>query len=246
VETERYADYDGLAWFYNRYWGGFAQRAWPAVEQLCLALVPAGARILDVCCGTGQLAALLLARGYRVTGLDGSEAMLAIARENAPEAEFVLADARAFSLPAVFDAAVSTFDSLNHIMTINDLTAVFRNVRAAVRPRGIWLFDLNMEEGYRARWRGTTARVETDHVIIDRSSYDPQARTGRSDTTMFRQHGSGWRRSDLTLLQRCYTEEEIRAALEKCGFHEIVARDAERDLGWTGHVGRTFFQARSR
>jgi SAM-dependent methyltransferase len=243
--AERYADYDALAWFYNRYWGGFAQRVWPVVERLCLTLAPPGGRILDLCCGTGQLAVLLLARGYRVTGLDGSEAMLRFARENAPGAEFILADARAFSLPAAFDAAVSTFDSLNHIMTIDDLTAVFENVRAVLRPRAAWLFDLNMEQGYRARWRGTTARVEADHVIVDRSSYDPDARIGRSETTMFRPGTAGWQRSDLTLLQRCYTEDEIGAALQKSGFDQIAAYDAERDLEWTGHVGRTFFHARS-
>jgi len=82
-------------------------------------------------------------------------------------------------------------------------------------------------------------------VIIDRSRYDADAKIGRSETTMFRLDATLWRRSDLILLQRCYTEDEIRRALEKNGFTEIVARDAEQDLGWTGHVGRTFFQART-
>ena len=65
----------------------------------CLAF-PQGARILDVCCGTGYLAGLLAARGYRVTGIDASAAMIGFARETAPEAEFSVADAARFH-PAV-------------------------------------------------------------------------------------------------------------------------------------------------
>ena len=37
--------------------------------------------VLDLCCGTGLLAGELIARGYRVVGVDASEAMLALARE---------------------------------------------------------------------------------------------------------------------------------------------------------------------
>ena len=34
--------------------------------------------VLDLCCGTGLLAGELIARGYRVVGVDASEAMLAL------------------------------------------------------------------------------------------------------------------------------------------------------------------------
>ena len=242
---ERYADYDALAWFFNRYWGGpFIDRALPLLERLFLSLLPPGARILDLCCGTGQLVGALTARGYQVTGLDGSEAMLRFARANAPAAEFILADARDFRLPAPYHGAVSTFDSLNHIMSLHELTRVFQNVHAALLPGGPWMFDLNMEAGYRARWRGTSARVEADHAIIDRTRYDADAKIGRSETTMFRLEQGAWQRSDLTLLQRCYTEEEIRSALEKSGFRDVGVFDTKGDLGWAGHVGRTFFRAR--
>jgi len=153
--SERYADYDAFAWFYNRYWGAtFADRFLAVIEQLFLSHLPAGARVLDLCCGTGQLARALSDQGFRVTGLDGSEAMLALARVNAPGVEWVAGEARRFVLPATYHGVLSTFDSLNHIMTIEELTAAFRSVHAALLDGGRFLFDLNMEEGYRARWRG--------------------------------------------------------------------------------------------
>ena len=55
-------------------WAGFLDEIWRADSQ--------GVRsVLDLCCGTGLLAAELIARGYRVVGVDASEAMLACARE---------------------------------------------------------------------------------------------------------------------------------------------------------------------
>ena len=79
-----YSDYDPFAWVYNKYWGNeFTPRVFPILEQLVLRELPAGARVLDLCCGTGQLAGTLTALGYRVTGVDGSTEMLRFARENA-------------------------------------------------------------------------------------------------------------------------------------------------------------------
>ncbi|HEV8339347.1 MAG TPA: class I SAM-dependent methyltransferase [bacterium] len=242
---DRYADYDPFAWFYNRYWGStFADRFLAVIEQLLLSHLPQGARVLDLCCGTGQLARVLADQGFRVTGLDASEAMLAIARENAPEVEFILGDASRFMLPASFHGVLSTFDSLNHLLTPEELTAAFHNVYAALLDGGRFLFDLNMEAGYRARWRGSAAMVEEDNVCAVRAAFDPERKIGRNEITMFRLEGERWRRWDVTLTQRCYTGEEVRGALVQAGFGEIAEREAERDLGVTGNVGRSFFLAR--
>ena len=59
--TDRYSDYDAFAWTYNRHWGSFATRMVPVLEELVLNALPSRARILDLCCGTGQLAHALSA-----------------------------------------------------------------------------------------------------------------------------------------------------------------------------------------
>ncbi len=217
----RYSDYDSFAWVYNKHWGhSFTQIVLPILENLILQHLPAKARILDLCCGTGQLAQALTARGYQVTGLDGSEEMIRLARKNAPAGKFIVDDARSFKLPDVYHAVVSTFDSLNHIMTLEELTTVFHNVNTALQEGGLFLFDLNLEEGYQACWEDSYSIVEDDHICIVRTSYRPEERTAQFDTTIFRLQG-GWQRSDLTLLQKCYSEAEVRSALEIAGFTEI-------------------------
>jgi SAM-dependent methyltransferase len=60
--------------------------------SFCAALVPPGARVLDGGCGTGRVAIRLAEQGYGVVGLDVDASMLAVAREQAPGLDWVLAD----------------------------------------------------------------------------------------------------------------------------------------------------------
>jgi len=240
-----YTAYDPFAWLYSRGWGTeYHRQALGAIEKLLLARVPPGARLLDVCCGAGDLPRTLSERGYRVTGLDSSAPMLAHARKNAPAARFVLADARQFRFRPVFHGALSTFDSLNHILEPGELENCFRNVFGVLREGGVWVFDLNMIESFQTLWTGMSAEVEKDSVYVARFSFQPSKRTGRADLTMFRRLAH-WERSDTTVLEKCYSAEEVRAALEAAGFLSMESHEA-RALGMYGDIaqGRVFFSAR--
>ena len=161
------AAYDDFAWFYNRYWGrDYPRNALPILERLLLAQLPARAKILDLCCGTGHLTLILSERGYRVVGIDGSAEMLRYARENVPGGEFIPEDARSFHVLESFDGIVSTFESLNHVMHLREIKDVFRNVHAALDEGGVFVFDLLMEEAYRTQWDKSSAIVEDDKVTF--------------------------------------------------------------------------------
>lgn len=101
IKMKRYNDYDTFAWLYNKEWGGFADNIFPSLQSIAGEKLFNGAKILDLCCGTGQLAKELTAKAYEVTGIDGSAEMLRYAKENAPSARFILKDARAFKLPQI-------------------------------------------------------------------------------------------------------------------------------------------------
>jgi SAM-dependent methyltransferase len=247
MTVKRYSDYDPFAWVYNKHWGDiFTSTALPAMEELLLPRLPAQARILDLCCGTGQLARILRERGYRITGIDGSAEMLRFARENAPGVRFILDDARSFKTRSFYDAVISVFDSLNHTMTIEELTSVFCGVYAALKEGGLFFFDLNLEGGYKAHWNGVFGIIEDDHVCVTRNSYDPPSHTARFEATIFRRQ-DGWQRSDVTLLQRCYSPDRVRAALGSAGLADIHAYAYNKQEGWqelTEGAERAFFISR--
>lgn len=242
----RMASYDDFAWFYDRYWNEeFHDLAFPILEHIWLPRVPDGARVLDVCCGTGFLARLLTARGLEVTGVDASPEMIAYARRHAPEAEFLVADVAEIRLPGQFGAAVSTFDSLNHILGHDRLDSAFRGVAGALEPGAPFVFDVLFEEAYQTRWGEGFSIVRDDHVLtITGSGYDFRTRIAQCVVTMFRFLDGEWRRADAHMREQCYTAAEIDRALARAGFGEVLCYDA-RDLGMGGQLGegRTFYVA---
>jgi demethylmenaquinone methyltransferase/2-methoxy-6-polyprenyl-1,4-benzoquinol methylase len=98
-----------------------------------VAVVRPGDRMLDACCGTGDLAVAALHAGGHVTGLDFSERMLERARRKSAEIEWVQGDA--LSLPfedGSFDAATVGFGVRN----LDDLERGLAELRRVLRPGG--------------------------------------------------------------------------------------------------------------
>jgi demethylmenaquinone methyltransferase/2-methoxy-6-polyprenyl-1,4-benzoquinol methylase len=92
-----------------------------------------GDRVLDACCGTGDLAVAAERRGGRVVGLDFSERMLERARPKSGAIEWVQGDALALPFDdAEFDAATVGFGVRN----LADLDAGLRELARVLRPGG--------------------------------------------------------------------------------------------------------------
>ena len=97
------------------------------------AVVAGGDRVLDVCCGTGDLAIAARESGGEVTGLDFSEPMLERARAKAPEIEWVSGDALALPFSeGSFDAVTIGFGLRN----LEDATRGLAEMRRVLRPGG--------------------------------------------------------------------------------------------------------------
>ncbi len=115
-----------------------------------LKLLP-GAAILDLGCGTGRHSIEFARRGYRVTGVDISSGMLAIARENAAKAgvtvEFIESAAQDFAPDRLFDAAVSLCEGALCLFADNDDIwgkdmAIFANIAKLLRPEKPFLITV--------------------------------------------------------------------------------------------------------
>jgi demethylmenaquinone methyltransferase/2-methoxy-6-polyprenyl-1,4-benzoquinol methylase len=97
------------------------------------AVVRPGDRVLDACCGTGELALADAAAGGVVTGVDFSEPMLERARRKSSAIEWVRGDALALPFEAgSFDAATVGFGVRN----VADLAVALRELRRVLRRGG--------------------------------------------------------------------------------------------------------------
>ena len=119
-------------------WASFLDEVWSADAE--------GVRtVLDLCCGTGLLAAELIVRGYRVVGVDASEAMLALARERlGPEVVLSRMTLPELTVDAGFDAVVCTLDGFNYL-TLDELRLTMDAVAGCLRPAGLLVFDLHTD-----------------------------------------------------------------------------------------------------
>ena len=96
------------------------------------AVVRPGDRVLDACCGTGDLAVAALQAGATVTGLDFSERMLERARAKSREIEWVRATRALPFEDASFDAATVGFGVRN----LDDLERGLAELRRVLQPGG--------------------------------------------------------------------------------------------------------------
>jgi demethylmenaquinone methyltransferase / 2-methoxy-6-polyprenyl-1,4-benzoquinol methylase len=102
-------------------------------RETATAVVRPGDRVLDVCCGTGDLAVAAAEAGGHVIGLDFSEPMLERARRKSAEIEWVEGDALALPFgDASFDAVTVGFGVRN----LPDIEAGLAELRRVLRPEG--------------------------------------------------------------------------------------------------------------
>ncbi|MDR2884690.1 MAG: class I SAM-dependent methyltransferase [Deferribacteraceae bacterium] len=236
--------YTPLAWFYNKYWTYEAPDLFEKIlNRLLLPSVPKKGRILELCCGTGQICERLSQRLFEVVGLDNSPEMLKFAKVNAPSASFILGDARDFKVNKPFDAVTSLFDSINHILAEDELLKTFQCVRGALNEGGVFLFDVNDSKSFNKNWENGFSMVEDNDICILKPSFDSNSGIAVYNITMMERVGETWRRMDTIVHERYYSDEVIVRSLTKAGFTTIQLLDGWTDLRVKAFANRRFILA---
>lgn len=107
--------------------------------------LPKGAKVLDAGCGAGVPVTRVLARRFDVTGVDLSEAQIALARQNVPEARFLCEDISQLDFPdGVFDAIVSYYAIIHIPRKIH--RPLLQNFWRMLRPGGWALLCLGAND----------------------------------------------------------------------------------------------------
>ncbi|MCY0906960.1 MAG: class I SAM-dependent methyltransferase [Sulfobacillus thermotolerans] len=236
-------EYDNFAWLYYRHWAGYSYTVRPVLSRVLLSALARGGHIIDLCCGTGQTAGYLVSQGFAVTGIDNSPNMLAYAKREAPGAQLLLQDARTFACDHPASAVISLFDSLNHMLTADDLMAVFSRVFATLEPGGKFFFDVNTLQKYQAQWARTDAMIHPDHVAMFHSEFDLRSRLATFNATIFILHDRQWIRSDVVLQQRAYKLSMVAQLLRETGFSAIQIMKGVSLSTDPQFSGRAFFLA---
>jgi SAM-dependent methyltransferase len=216
--------------------------------------------VLDLGCGTGTLACELAGRGWRVTGVDASPAMLERARAKAAErgvdVEILEGDIRKFRAGGNYGLAVCFYDTLNHLMTNSDLLRALRSIHASLGDDGLLAFDVSNRVAFYSLWEDPEPfeHEEDGSILRIHTRFDRANRTGEAQVEI----ECDGRGEKETIRQRYYSDTEIRGLLQAESFevlecHDFAAfPDQEVKAGegavWKDHPdadkGKTFWLAR--
>ena len=205
--------------------------------------------VLELGCGTGELARALQPRGpYAYVGTDGAPAMVAEARRKADAGEvaarFEVADFGRVSVAAPVDAVLLLYDGLNYVLEPEGLRALFAAAHAALRPGGLFVFDQSTP----ANSLNNAAYFEDegedgDFRYVRRSHYDPDTRLHTTAFEIVTPEG----RFDERHVERAYTPGEVRALVAERfevvaaydGFSLDPADDATERVHWVARRPET-------
>ena len=188
--------------------------------------------VLDLGCGTGSMTELLAAAGYDMIGVDLSEEMLQLAMEKRYESGhdilYLLQDMREFELYGTVRAVVSICDSMNYILTREDLVKVFSLVNNYLDPGGIFIFDLNTEYKYKnILGNSTIAEDREESSFIWENTYEEATRLNEYDLSLFiREEGDLYRKYEETHIQKAYRISEVEESLAEAGMELLAVYDA--------------------
>jgi len=209
--------YERLSQFYDIGWGSFAAQYVNLIDQLLDEYGVNQPRILDVACGTGILAISLASRGHIVHGIDLSSDMVALAESKSvriPNVSFEVQDMTRLVVRDRFDLITCTFDSLNYVLDIDGVGAMFARIASSLKKSGLFVFDSTTNQHYINLGSGSQKKEVSGESFVHRWSYDPSK---RELTTLFR-FADG---SKETHRQRPYDLSELSPALTESGLRVV-------------------------
>lgn len=209
---------------YNLYWTEFIDIIAPQIIKFYNQLNLENNYVLDLACGTGRLSKYLVDAGFNVTGIDLSSDMIRIAKRKMRETdvdtgvEFIVGDITDFNLDKKYGLVVSTFDSLNHLGDMGELANVFANAYDVLINDGVFIFDLNTENGLK-KWDFVDFEDNENAVFIMHGVYDQKLKKAYTKVIGFYKHG-----------KNCY--KKFDELMSNTVFDLSIVKDTLLDVGW--------------
>jgi cyclopropane fatty-acyl-phospholipid synthase-like methyltransferase len=223
------SDYDSIAPFYDIEHAHFDEDLdmYLNFAELC------GGKILELACGSGRLLLPLAREGYKLTGVDTSEAMLTLAQQAlqnaglATHCQLVLQDMCTLQLPEKFRLAILALGSFGHVVRRQHQQQALAAIRGHLSAGATFILDISNEDArymeqlgghllHQGSWKQedgsyvthfiSPASSNTRHLLELTHFYDVHRQSGAVQRTISQ--------TDLYLFER----NEVELLLEQAGF----------------------------
>ena len=243
--------YEDFAFVYDRLMDADYTAFADAYEKIFRRFGASPHMVLDLACGTGTLTSLMAGRGYEMIGVESSPEMLSVAREKAEAAGqdilFLCQDMTEFELYGTVDAAYSSFDSINYLLSEEEVISTFCWVNNYLMDEGLFIFDLNSPYKLETVLGNNTFVSEEDGIFYTwENEYDKESKTCTFFLNLFcEEEGGSYSRIVEEQQERAYTIEEIKALLEKSGMELLAVYGSDMQSQVKDTEERLFFVARA-
>lgn len=208
--------YERLSKLYDKDWGKYSSKYMELISNVIENYNLNVHSVLDVACGTGILASELYNRNFEVSGINISEDMINIARENSKGIDFQVSDMSEFTFDKKFQVITCAFDSINYLTCDVKLEKTLRNIFLHLDDNGVFIFDINTPTLYEERHFGVIDRSFDEIKLKQILEYDKEYKIGKA-TFDFGNDGSE------THTQKAYSADEMDKFLLESGF-QIMSR----------------------
>jgi len=242
--------YRALAAVYNNaHLSAYSLEIMPRLLEMAFLEDWLGRIVLELGCGTGEVACWLTESSYRVIAVDNSSAMIGVGKTYATtqglDVEWMLTDMRRFKPEMRIDLAVSLGGTLNLLPTLQDLETVIQMVFDSLDAGKFFIFDLDTLRGLIAQGDGTEVLFDdkastliTTHSTVN---YETLTRTVHYRITTAvdpNASGSSWRRVDEVHIQRGFPVSAVVRILTRVGFRVVKTLDTKLNSVDPNNVGR--------
>lgn len=186
--------------------------------------------LLEMACGTGNIAIRMAKKGYDVTAFDLSVDMLSVAKHKAVESKadvlFLLQDLKDIKISEKFGVILCLCDSINYLTDYKDLKALFNWVFVHLKENGIFIFDINSSYKLKNIIGNNIFTYDDGDIVYIWENELTDENIVEFYLTFFIKHGELYRRFDEVHTERIYEAEDIVSLLKESGFRNINKYEA--------------------
>ncbi|MCF7858523.1 MAG: 4-hydroxythreonine-4-phosphate dehydrogenase PdxA [Candidatus Cloacimonetes bacterium] len=231
VETS--GNYGIFAEYYDGYMHHVSYEKWTnfILEQYNRANNKSPEKILELACGTANVASLLVKRGLNVDASDLSPEMLKIASAK-PFSPNLCLNSMIDEIPMNnYDLILTLFDSLNYLKDLNEVKTLLKNVQKSLLEKGLFIFDITTPKNCENNFNNfiNFDQINEDKFIHE-SDFDTAKNTITSKLTFFRKKGFLYSKYEETHHQTIFEVEDIielidKSTLQLLGIYHINSKE---------------------
>lgn len=185
--------------------------------------------ILEIGCGTGEIAVRMQKKGYKVEAIDNSIEMLKLAKEKYKNIEFIKKDMRNLEYEEKFDAVISVFDTLNYLNSYDDLIFSLEGIKKSLKSKGVFLFDIITKKMLENMFPDGIFADDRDNMTILWKHREIDNLEEISTSFFIKEEENNYYRVDEVFMKKMFSMKKLDEIIEKTGF-KLLKKELNEEI----------------